>query len=451
MDRFPSRRASIRLISFFAALSLVLGIVAFENYRSAHYAGQQLENTYQRSLEDLTGYVNGLSATLQKAGYAGTAPQLANLSAKLWRESGAAKTALSSLPLGDAHLENLSRFLSQVGDYSMYLTKKMSQGETLSGEERQNLARMEEACLTLAQQLGELERQVTQEGLSVRDLESSLGQNDVALADSAGIMDGFSEMETSFDGMPTLIYDGPFSDHILERTPRLTEKAPLFTQQSALQRAALCAGVMEDQLKFMGDESSNMACFQFSTEEGITMGITKQGGYLAYLSNPRQVGEEALSIDATIKRGRSYLERLGYTSLVSTYYELADGICTINYAFSQNDITYYTDLIKVGVALDNGQVVFCDARGYITNHTDRKLPEPFIAQEEAQKSVNSTLQVRSVSLSCIPTTGLNEVYTYEFKTEAPDGQTVLVYINAQTGAEEQILLLLENENGTLTI
>ena len=43
--------------------------------------------------------------------------------------------------------------------------------------------------------------------------------------------------------------------------------------------------------------------------------------------------------------------------------------------------------------------------------------------------------------------------TYEFQTRAGEGddaQKILVYVNASTGAEEQILLLLETPEGTMT-
>ena len=59
----------------------------------------------------------------------------------------------------------------------------------------------------------------------------------------------------------------------------------------------------------------------------------------------------------------------------------------------------------------------------------------------------------SERLALIPTSGQNEVLTYEFQTRAGEGddaQKILVYVNASTGAEEQILLLLETPEGTMT-
>ena len=46
---------------------------------------------------------------------------------------------------------------------------------------------------------------------------------------------------------------------------------------------------------------------------------------------------------------------------------------------------------------------------------------------------------------------MNEVFCHECKCENGDGSLYIVYINAETGTEEKILILLESENGTLTI
>ena len=123
-----------------------------------------------------------------------------------------------------------------------------------------------------------------------------------------------------------------------------------------------------------------------------------------------------------------YLERMGLQNLRATYYETIDGVCTINYAAMNGD----------------------DARGYINNHYDRAITPPALTAEQAQASVNPDLAVLSNRLALIPTSGKGEVLTYEFLTTAPDGEKLLIYVNAQNGAEEQILLLLETPYGTLT-
>ncbi len=163
-----------------------------------------------------------------------------------------------------------------------------------------------------------------------------------------------------------------------------------------------------------------------------------------------EAGEQRLSKDTVFEHADRYLNLLGLDGMRATYYETNDGICTVNYAATNGEVTLYTDLVKVGVALDDGGIVFYDARGYINNHRERALEPPAITEEEALASVNPSLTILSSRVALIPTSGQNEVLTYEFLAQSEGGQKLLTYINAATGAEEQILLLIETPGGTLT-
>ncbi|NCB62439.1 MAG: hypothetical protein EOM52_02320 [Clostridia bacterium] len=70
---------------------------------------------------------------------------------------------------------------------------------------------------------------------------------------------------------------------------------------------------------------------------------------------------------------------------------------------------------------------------------------------QAQKVVAPGLTVLSHQLALIPTSGEYEVLTHEFKCRTEDSKHVIIYVNALTGQEEKILILLEDENGTLVI
>ena len=65
--------------------------------------------------------------------------------------------------------------------------------------------------------------------------------------------------------------------------------------------------------------------------------------------------------------------------------------------------------------------------------------------------MDDSLTVLSHQLALIPTGGEYEVLCHEFKCQAQDGSHVLIYVNAQTGKQQHILLLLEDESGTLVI
>lgn len=142
MNMTLSRRCIVRLISFGLALLLVLAVLAGTSARRARIAERQLEYQYLRSIDDLGNYLENIETALTKTMYAGTAPTMTNLTSKLWRESGFAKESLSVLPMNELNLESTYKFLSQLGDYAVSLSKKMERGETITEEERQNLSKM---------------------------------------------------------------------------------------------------------------------------------------------------------------------------------------------------------------------------------------------------------------------------------------------------------------------
>ena len=134
-----------------------------------------------------------------------------------------------------------------------------------------------------------------------------------------------------------------------------------------------------------------------------------------------------------------------------TYYEIQDNVMTVNFCYSDLGRRIYPDLVKVSVAMDNGDILGYDARGFLTNHRKREYDDKICSVLRAKKEISPRLRVLSDRMAVIPTDGGNEVLCYEYTCQAASGRRVLVYINAVTAAEERVLLLEENENGTLTI
>ena len=133
-----------------------------------------------------------------------------------------------------------------------------------------------------------------------------------------------------------------------------------------------------------------------------------------------------------------------------TYYLKQQGILTINYAYEQNGVTMYPDLIKVKVALDNGEILGVETTGYLNSHEERTLPKVKITKEEAAKTINKNLEINATSLAIIPTEFKTELLCWEFKGKVDDTE-FLVYINAETGREEDILVIQNTPEGTLTM
>lgn len=444
-----SRRAWVRILTFTLALIITLTALWGVAIKKNQEYQRSVEYSYLRAMDDLYLSLTNISSTLTKGMYCASSDMLTALSSKLWRESGFAKISLSELPIDYFKLSNTYKFLSQVGDYSVSLAKKSADGQELTEEEYNNLQLLNQFCNELLAQVSILEQALQNGTLDLSRVKSEI-QTISGESDSPNLSDGFEEFEEGFSAFPTLIYDGPFSDHIMNREPVMLQGASPVEREEARNIAAVAAGVDPSELKDGNDEEGNMPSYGFSTENA-DVSVTKNGGFVSYYLSYRNVEQSLLSVEEAIAKAQEYLTSLGITSVKSTYYELADHELTINFAYEENGITYYTDLIKVTVAMDNGQILSFNQRGYLTNHQQRQLSAPKITQEQAQTKLSHMLTVEQVQLSVIPSSGQHEIYAYEFLCQGQDEQQVLVYINADTGVEEQILILLIDENGTLTI
>lgn len=442
-------KTMIRIISFAAAGVLLLLSVIIKDNDTIHQYERRQQTSYLQSLRGMSGHLGAVSAGMEKACYAGTPAQAASLSAQVWRDAGSAKAAMGSLPLNGLSLDATSRFLSQAGDYAMHLFDKSVRGEALTEEERANFRELADYAAELDRQVAEIEQLASSGEIGMAEF---LLVQSGALAAPAALSGtvGFQEVEDGFEGYPPLIYDGPFSDNILKKEPALLAGLAPVTANEARETAVRYTGVRGLLLEPGEEEASSMPSHTFHGE-GVDIAVTKQGGIVTYFLNSRNVGEKTLSVPAARRKAREFLETMGADSMKETYYEVAGGICTVNFAFEQDGVTLYTDLIKVGIAMDRGDAVSYDARGFVNNHHVRVLDQPALPPTEARESLSGELSVKRTAMALIPTSGDGEVLTYEFLCEGIEGRQVLVYVNGNTGAEEQILILVENTNVISTL
>ncbi len=440
------------LISLMAAVLVIVAVWGGYNYWQNMRYRSILETSYRRAVQEAALNLSNISTDLVKGMYTGTPEQLSQVSAKLWKEASSAKSAISVLPVAELHLDKTNEFLSQVGDYSMYLSRKALSGEKLTAEEQENFRKLREYADRLSEAVDELDDELERGEISFEEIQTlvakgidtdDLDENLPTLVTNSSL----DAMEGGFSGYPSLIYDGPFSDHILDKTPEISKTGSEITEAEARTIAEKAAG---QALPNMREESSALPCYVFY-DDNCSVAVSKNGGKLCYLLRPKGVEvEERISEKDAISVAKAFLKEQGMGSMKESYYDEDDGIITINFAHQEGDVLCYTDLIKIAVSMDDGSIVTYDARGYLVNHKERELPAVTITAEEAAKSLSSQLKLLKSRLALIPTVGENEVLCWELDCEGNSGDHVLVYVNAQSGAEEQILLLIEDEDGTLT-
>ena len=460
MTSHMSKRAIARIVTFATAILLLLFAVILIFGIRAKKAELALEYNYLKAIEDLSTSAENINTSLQKGLYSGTSNMMANISNDLLLDSAAAKASLSQLSASEQSLEGANKFLSQVGNYAVSLCEKLERGEKITDEEYNTLEKLCSYSEELKNKLWEIEQSVRGNGeeLSYKTVSklSDISEDDIKSDDGSAVQVGLNlgSIDKNSESYPTLIYDGPFSDHILEKQPEMIKNQNEVTKARAKKRAGEVSVVQEDTLKLVNSEDGKMPSYVFESNvngEKTTVAVTKNGGYCSYMIRNRDVKDSNIANEEAVNYAKSYLDELGIYNVQSTYYETIGNVCTINFAYKENDVIYYTDLIKVKVAMDNGEILGFDARGFLTNHKTRQLSNAKVTEDQARKTISPRLTVEQVQKALIPSNGEVETLCYELKCKTKDNKEVLVYVNCETGEEEQILLLLKSETGNLTV
>lgn len=450
------RRVRVLAASFTAAAFAVSVGFGVQGYARAEDYRRQLDNGYRQAFTELTTAAGELDAALEKVAYATTPSLFASLCTQAYAKALAAQTALGELPYGNVELEQTAAFFAKAGDYAMSMARGASGEGVCTDESRETLRGLAAAAGELSATLQALQLQLDGGVLSPEDVAAAEARLAAAQEDGEPVTSGsaFQTVEADFPQVPTLIYDGPFSEHLSGRTPQMLEGLPQVTEEEARRAAAAFAGLRAEVFTRTSDGAGNLPAWGFSAlADGgeLYVEITKQGGQVLQMLSSRPVGEAALSRKEGVEQAAAFLEEHGYRDMAPSYFLEGDGILTVHFAPVLDGVYCYPDLVKVGVALDNGDVVSFEAHGYLMKHGAREPAAPAVSADEAAERVDSSLTILSRQLALIPTGGEYEVLCHEFKCQNADGGHVLVYVNAATGQQERILLLLEDENGTLVI
>lgn len=446
------KRNIIRLSSFVAAVVLVLGGLAIRGYAMLDKSKTDLEYTYRRALNDLSDYIGDMEFTLKKASYANTATLQHELAAELLEKSSGAKTAMGVLPFSPEKTEKIGRFVSQIGDYAMSLSRKAAAGLEVTEEEVNNLLTMRDYTIKLSEALEEIQAHLSIEKAQVGKTKALLNNVD-EIDNLPSFDDSLDDVAKEFNEFPTMLYDGPFSDHILQQTALYLEGKEEVTREQAAEKAAEFIGCSVNDLKDGGTQENTLAAYVFDVDTSRIL-VSKVGGEIAYFTKDMDIAESNLQYEQALEKAKEFLKTQGIENTAESYYVVNDNTCTINLAYQyvgDTEIISYPDLLKVKVSLSDGEILEYDPIGYLMNHHERDFAASVLSAEQAQEKLSSFLTVESSALCIIPTPGLNELTAYEFKCKDNEGTDILIYVNAETGMEEQLFILTYSDNGILAI
>lgn len=434
-----------KAISVLSVLCVALIVLTVINTVRISKLERTSEVQSQKFLSELCESLDSITTNLHKSLYTGTGKMLEKNGNDLYRQASVAKVSLSGLTDESMITDEIYKFLSQVGDYTLSLSQK--DNFALSKEEKENLKSLYEYSKSLSEAFEEINTDYYNGSVSFsQKLDNLMSDTDY---EQLSFSDSFTDTQQTMGDYPTLLYDGPFADTVLNKEA-LGLKGDEITAQEAREIAGKVLESDAASLKQEADIDSAIRLYCFSKGDK-SVGITKIGGCVCYITGPEYAGETTISQEEAVKRGKVYLKEIGFKeNMAETYYSTYDGICTVNYAYVNEGVYYYADLIKVSVSLETGEVVALDSSGYLMNHTDRKLEGKNMTFGQCSEAVSDDLTVISSRQAVIPLETGKEAFCYEFHCKDEDNQEALIYVNMQTGEEEDIMLLLYSDDGVLT-
>jgi germination protein YpeB len=212
--------------------------------------------------------------------------------------------------------------------------------------------------------------------------------------------------------------------------------------------------------KIQGEVDSKIPAYRVSLDAPAKSGkpdavvdVTKVGGHVVLMNITRDIDPKKIDLEAAVTRASDFLSKVGMTSMKPTFASEVGNAAVIPFVFVQNGAYVYPDMVKVKVALDNGDILSYDALGFLTSHHARKLPKPAIEADEAKELLSPALRVSAPPrLAVIPveTVATPEAFCWEFRGTS-FGEDFFVYVNAVTGEEEKVLQLIKTSEGSLTM
>ena len=436
-------------------VSLILGYNLYEKNRVYTVA---TENNYNMAFYELVDYMQNVKTYLAKSLITTDDNHGAETLTHVWREANLAQTYLGMLPLESQELENTEKFLHQVSEYSYTLSRKNIDNEDLNEEDLNNLKNLYSYSVNVSNVLNQLSEDISNGRVTWKELKKD-GNTLFAKQVSNISQDSFGALEENFHEYAGLIYDGAFSEHLTT-----TEKRGLQGDNinEDIARNKMEEFVGKDKIKeivsFELSQNSDIESYVFgirtNKEENIDIAISKIGGHVIYMNSNRNVDTQIISDEEAKTKAKEYLDSKGFINMKPTYYMNQGGVSTINFAYEQQydknqSVIMYADLIKVKVALDNGEILGIETTGYLNNHYERTFVTPETSMEEAKLKLNKDIEIINQRLAMIPTEWKTEIFCYEFQGKI-DEIEFLTYINVQTGDEEDTLVITKTENGTLT-
>lgn len=437
-----SKKSYITLIVFAVVLgvmAVVFSVLYAINMKNLNTTSVNLEKVYQRTFYDLVDSVNNTENKLSKLLATNDIDYANNLLQEINDNVTNAEIQLSYLPISMNGIPETTKFINQIGGYTNSLVKKTKTSQ-LSKEEKNKLNELYNSIYGIKINLQKVSNEINNGYVISKNI-------DVGKEDYNKFTKEFQQIKALDQDYPTMIYDGPFSDAVLNKEI----KGLNFEEVSKEEAQKVLENIYpnNNKIDFVSESNGKFQTYDFNVELNnikLYAQITKKGGKLLTVSAIRNGYEENKTMEEAIANSKQFLEKMGIENMQCVWNDKLQADAYLNFAPVINNIVVYPDLIKIKVDLSSGEIIGYEACTYYTNHTQRNISSATISKETAKSKIDDQYKIENIQLVLSPIEYEGEILTYEFKCSYK-GSTYYIYINAKTGEYENILKVIETKDG----
>ncbi|MCH5148654.1 MAG: germination protein YpeB [Clostridiales bacterium] len=420
--------------------TLALGTLLTFGWINMNGMQSDMANVYTGSLYELNSVVDNLDTNLAKARVSTSGSEQVKILSDIAIQSEIAETILERMPVDTRLTQNMTSFVNKMGDSAQSMLLSVSRGNELTDSQIATIEHMYNTNLQLKEIINELTANADSQDM----LKAMRGKTDNLLYST------FDDIENTTIETPKEIHDGPFAENIdkvnakalegLEEisAPRAEELAKEYFADYGVKDAKCTGETLAEQLSLYN--------VSLKTKDGEMFAqLSKQGGKVVEFNSYKDCSDKNFSVERCIDIAEDFLTSLGIEGMKAVWTSENGTTCNLNFAYVQDGVVIYSDMIKVKVCEERGIVTGMEGLAYVLNHSQRELPSARITKDEAKEKLHEGFEVEFSRLCVIPTDG-GEVLAYEF-CGTYEGNDYYIYIDAKTGSEAEVFRVIGTKQG----
>ena len=421
-------------------VTLALGSMLTYGWINMDGMTADMATIHTESMYELNSIVDNLDTNLAKARVANTRNEQVKLLSNVAIESEMAETLLERLPVDTQFTQNVTSFVNKMGDSAQSMLYSVASGKKLTDSQIATIEHMYKTNLQLKQSINELTANCTGKEM----LKAMRGKKDNLMLVS------FGEMENNVVETPKEIHDGPFAENIKKVSAKnLAGLEEITCAQAEKLAAKYFESYKVSDVKCTGEVTAeSLTCYNVTmqTKDGeMSAQLSKQGGKVVEFNSYKDCNDKNFSVERCVDIAQDFLKALGFKNMKAVWTSENGTTCNLNFAYEQNGVVIYPDMVKVKVCEERGIVTGMEGLAYVLNHTQRELGSAKISKSEAKAVLNGGFEAEGSRLCLIPVDG-GEVLCYEFYGTY-GGNDYYIYVDAATGNEVEVFTVIGTAQG----